>query len=272
VLLIDLDPLIYACGFAAQISHHTLIVEDGEGNKSVEHTTELAAWKKQHPELAILDKETRIEPAPESTAELILTTTLRDLVARRPYRAFLSGRGNFRDELATIRPYKGNRDKTARPVLYDLLRRLVLDWPGVEYTIGMEADDAISINAHSGAWGDDYTIVSIDKDLDQIPGKHWNYAKDVHYEIDAQAAQDCFVRQWIMGDSTDNVQGVPGMGPKKAAAVLKDMAGIDRQEIHNFVCLMYGDRDACYETARLVWLLRKPTEIWEAEKWIAGMQ
>lgn len=280
MLLIDLDPLIYACGFAAQKSHHRMVVEDAEGWISEAETSELSKWKKDHPGWAINYKETTVEAEPESVARMIFRNALRDLIASRPYRAFLSGTGNFRDELATIRPYKGNRDKTTRPVHYDLMRQLALGLPGVEYTVGIEADDAISINAHSGAWKD-YVVVSVDKDLDQIVGTHWNYSKGADlgtgglwYQVAPEEAQDCFVRQWIMGDPTDNIEGVPGIGPRKAAEIIKGLPGHDQRAaiFDEMVELYDGDEEACIETARLVYLLRKPTEIWEPSKWIAGKQ
>ena len=59
-------------------------------------------------------------------------------------------------------------------------------------------------------------IVSTDKELDQIPGVHYNWVKDEIYKIDSFNASRNMWMRVLSGDSTANIQGIPGMGPKKA--------------------------------------------------------
>ena len=84
----------------------------------------------------------------------------------------LTGKGNFRDEIAVTAPYKGNRKDAEKPKHYKLIRDyLVYSWDAVIWE-GMEADDAIAIEATELAG--DGVIVSLDKDLDQVVGWHYN--------------------------------------------------------------------------------------------------
>jgi len=98
------------------------------------------------------------------------------------YRIFLQGGGNYRDRIATIQPYKGNRDPSARPKYFDEIRSYLVDFWGAEVITGMETDDACGIEQWKHK--DRSTcIVSLDKDLDNIPGWHYNYVKDEFYYV-----------------------------------------------------------------------------------------
>ena len=60
-------------------------------------------------------------------------------------RILLQGGGNYRDRIATILPYKGNRDPCKRPVYYDEMREYLIEYFGAELNTGMETDDACGI-------------------------------------------------------------------------------------------------------------------------------
>lgn len=84
----------------------------------------------------------------------------------------------------------------------------------------LEADDLLGIYMSQG-----YIGVTIDKDLQQIPGLLWKPPVDDGEQepirsISQQEADLFFHRQWITGDSTDNIPGIWKMGPKKAEAAL----------------------------------------------------
>ncbi len=100
-----------------------------------------------------------------------------------------------------------------------------------------EADDVITTLARRGAdAGWDVTIVSSDKDLMQLVGGHVHMLdtmKNITY--DAAAVQE----KWgvpparihdllaLVGDSSDNIPGVPGIGPKTAAQLLDSYGTLD---------------------------------------------
>ena len=88
----------------------------------------------------------------------------------------LTGKNNFRYQIATTVPYKGNRVDKPKPKHLAFLRNyLVKEW-GASISEGEEADDTIAIEATK--LGDNCVIVSLDKDLDQIVGWHYNFVTD----------------------------------------------------------------------------------------------
>lgn len=134
----------------------------------------------------------------------------------------VSGTRNFRDQIGTIRKYKGNRDSTARPILLGELR----EWAEREYkgyltTDNMEADDLISIIAREED-DDKNVIVSNDKDLRQVPGYHYNWVTGEREYISTVTAKQNLYKQVLLGDPGDNIVGCWGVGPAKAAAIAQE--------------------------------------------------
>lgn len=138
------------------------------------------------------------------------------------YKAYLTGKGNFRDAVAKTQPYKGNRKDVAKPIYYDELRKH-LQRLGAVVCTGYEADDAVCVEAHAS----DYWIVHVDKDLDQIPGWHYNPKKDIIYHVDAFKAEYNFYTQLLTGDRVDNIPGIRGIGPKKAEKILEGCSTVE---------------------------------------------
>ena len=155
-----------------------------------------------------------------------LINSILDGVNRDTYRLFLTSddHSNFRYDIAKTKPYKANRGK--KPVYYNELRGyLIVHW-NAEVVRGQEADDAIGINMDVEFYQNP-VIVSTDKDLDQIPGTHYNFKTGKLYEIeDGQSLElssnrrkltgggyAWFYAQMLMGDSTDNIPGISGCGP-----------------------------------------------------------
>ncbi len=91
---------------------------------------------------------------------------------------------------------------------------------------GLEADDLMGIMKSQLS----AVCVTIDKDLQQVPGYWWYPPVDpdsptgeIQYTT-VEQADYWFHRQWITGDSTDNIPGIWKMGPKKAEALLNATA------------------------------------------------
>jgi hypothetical protein len=98
-----------------------------------------------------------------------------DLTDTFEYELFLTGKSNFRNEVAVTAPYKGNRKDVKKPVHLPLLREYLVKGWGAQVSEGQEADDDIATRATE--LGDDAVIVSIDKDFMQVPGWHYNFVK-----------------------------------------------------------------------------------------------
>ena len=65
-------------------------------------------------------------------------------------------------------------------------------------------------------------LVSIDKDLDTVPGWHYNYDKKITYFVTPEEASYNFYYQLLVGDSSDNIKGAVGVGPAKAKKILSE--------------------------------------------------
>ena len=127
-----------------------------------------------------------------------------------------------------------------------------------------EADDAIGIRAYS-LGENDYIICSIDKDLDNLRGHHYNFVKNERYYITESQAIKNFYRQLLTGDRTDNIPGLAGIGPKKAEKILKDCN--TEEELYKAVLKAYKDDvDYLTEQGQLLWIRRKENELWEPPK------
>lgn len=108
------------------------------------------------------------------------------------------------------------------PVVTDYL---LTEWDFVYATAGYEADDEVASWAYKCRINKvDYIICGKDKDLMQIEGKHYNYSEKKLFEISAEQADYNLLKQTLTGDpGTDNVKGIPGIGPAKADKILNEM-------------------------------------------------
>ena len=107
---------------------------------------------------------------------------------------------------------------------------------------GYEADDILATAAERFASPQlDVVLVSRDKDLDQLVGPHCTLYDPMKDEIiDAAAIErekgfrpDQAVEvQTLTGDSTDNIPGVPGVGPKTAAKLIARYGTADEVIAH----------------------------------------
>ena len=144
----------------------------------------------------------------------------------------------FRNDLYD--QYKANRSETPEdlilqfPIIRDATRAFGL--PCLEQE-GFEADDIIATHARLAEdAGAETVIVSSDKDLTQlITDKTVMYDSMKNKIIDADAVIEKYgvepdkmiELQALMGDSADNVPGVPGIGPKTAAQLLIEYGTLD---------------------------------------------
>ena len=152
---------------------------------------------------------------------------------------FDSKGGTFRDEM--FAEYKANRKET-EPALVGQLNTArdltaALGLKGV-YLKGFEADDIIATLARrASAAGLEAVIVSGDKDAAQLVGdkvKMWDgsspdfsgpEAVEKKYGLPPSLLPDYFA---LTGDSSDNVPGVAGVGPKSAVKLIQTYGPLEK--------------------------------------------
>ncbi len=149
--------------------------------------------------------------------------------------------GGLPEERTTALPqYKAQRPpmpESLRPQMDDIAEYLDLaDVPRLRIE-GQEADDVIaSICARSAAPGVRILLVTSDKDFYQLvrPGVSLVPPSDLALTVDAASVQERtgvpprWIVDWLAltGDTVDNIPGVPGIGPKTAAALLRKHEGM----------------------------------------------
>jgi len=181
---------------------------------------------------------------------------------------FLSDKTNFRYTLAKTKPYKENRTRCkklkgtfcikgfptspecskgntdlvcyeciidrpkhlpiANSYLKEMYNGLIID--------NYEADDAIAsyMTQHKGV-----AHAGIDKDIRQIQGWHYNFVKRIWEYTSEDESKLKLYRQICMGDTSDNIPGLPGIGEKKAekAITKPDTAKEDAIKLYKKVML-----------------------------------
>lgn len=274
-LLVDSDPMVYAAGFAVEtnfyeVNHRT----SGSHIKTFKGKADLNTWLKENDKKESdfqIEKRTEVEPLPNACQ--ILKKQLQDLIKEfqaEEIHLFLTDdrRGyNFREYLALSRKYK-DRPSNKRPVYYKELRQYLIDNWDAEVVTGFEADDMVAIQQWAALEDGSYetVIVTIDKDLQMVPGKHYHPDKKTISTVTSEQARHNFYMQLLTGDQVDTIPGLPGVGPKKAEKILEDC--VTEEEYREAVLKEYVKKFkeagpyVMVEQARLLFMLRQAGDIW----------
>lgn len=154
--------------------------------------------------------------------------------------------------------YKANRDRKINPMFkwVNKVRKYLLDSNFAITQYGFEADDLIADRAKE-LGQNECIIISLDKDLKQIPGVHFNFYRKPSNELDQygqriknpytglsivsdKQAEYNFWYQMLVGDVVDNVKGCKGIGPKKAEKILLESDNYE-QSVKDVYKLTYQD-------------------------------
>lgn len=209
------------------------------------------------------------EDEPVGIAKARLTEWLEDFIyinlKADYYLAWITGKTNYRYDLAKTVPYKGNRKDVLRPKHYEALREHLVKRHGAILTVGEEADDTVAIDSTKIL--DECWIVHVDKDLDQLQGWHYNPVRDEKYYVDEFTAYKSFCLQLLSGDRIDNIPCLAGIGPKKAEKALKDAK--TKEELLAAAWAKYEElghtMEYFTEQGQLLWLRRYEGQIWHPE-------
>lgn len=210
---------------------------------------------------------------------------------------------NFRYQVATLQGYKENRKGQKRPAHEKELREYMIKHWGAVVVSGAEVDDALGLHQT-----EDTIICSNDKDLDMIPGWHYDFdvgrkrkakgnkisilkgykKKSVYYVSDpgflslrrhsgkwtlVGAGYKWFCAQLLLGDSSDNIPGVHKCGPVQTYNVLRDCK-TEKEMIQKCYKMHHFDKDRFCEIAQLLWIKRNGQEKIFPKEWLdeCGME
>lgn len=134
---------------------------------------------------------------------------------------YVKGKDNFRYRVTPA--YKTGRAQREMEPGYKRRIESLYEYAQDQYACadGAEADDYCSV--HVGelqAEGKVVVLSHIDKDLNMIPGYHWDPKKKKLRQYRADMCYNFLLRQILMGDAGDSIPGIPGIGPKKACDIL----------------------------------------------------
>lgn len=140
---------------------------------------------------------------------------------------------------------------------------------------GIEADDMLAIHQN-----EETVICTRDKDLRQVPGWHFGWEVGKQPEFRMQKVDELgklvlsedrkkllgtglkfFYAQMLIGDTVDNVPGLPNCGPVAAFNTLEALP--TKEALHEAVVGLYkahyGDswKDEMEEQGQLVWMVRE---------------
>lgn len=236
-----------------------------------------------------------IVPIPVEDVNTMVDDKIKEICAAvyatEPPKLFLTGKNNFRYEIAKQQEYKGGRKKV-KPFHWRYIREyMIAQWGAVVYD-GIEADDALAIEQTKHLAERNTIICSRDKDLRQIPGYTYSWECGKQGSFGPEWVDELgwiklkgpkkivgtglkfFYSQVLTGDSTDTYGGLPGCGPIRAFAILNECNS--DEEMYNVVLeaftFKYGEEaeERMLEQGRLAWMVRSFKEdgkpiLWKEE-------
>ena len=275
-VLVDADPIVYRAGHAGQKITRRVVwappdsdifhvyEEYFEPTETKTAHAQFKEWleKDVGEDIVILEDEKIVVPEELDHVLSTVRAILRDIrykVAENlgvdtgdvVLRVLLTGPGNFREDIATVVGYKANRPDN-KPYWYQQIRNYLTEHWDAQVVEGREADDECSIECKKDP---EHTVIAtIDKDLDQVPGWHYNYGREEKcwYKVEPDEAEVFFYKQVLMGDSTDNIPGCYKIGLTRADRIIDTVVveyGLDHERIWNTILEAYDNSITQYGEA-----------------------
>lgn len=184
------------------------------------------------------------------------------------YMMAVGNRDNFRTEMYP--DYKGHRVSTN--IFVPALRELAVYEGLAVFAENREADDYVRTWAtECEEAGRGHIVCSIDKDLRCIPGKYYHMQKEKLEIISEADAKRFYYEQLLMGDPTDKIPGVPGIGPVSAGEFLMYCKTDEeyRREVVNIYKASFDDqwRDYLLSNGKMIHIQRHLKDYFTLEEW-----
>jgi len=178
------------------------------------------------------------------------------------YEGWLSGSNNFRYKVYP--EYKRRRKDVQRPKWEKVVKQHLVDHWQANWSDGCEADDMLGVRSmlyQKQEDGNVPIIVTTDKDLKMIPGRHYNPVKQEEFFISNEEAMYNFQYQLIVGDATDGILGVSRYGKIKAKKLLDSYHTVEDR--FDAIRDLYSCDEEMLMNGQCLWIWRKMNDIWE---------
>ena len=189
---------------------------------------------------------------------------------------YLTGKGNFRNDIAKRTPYKARAGN--RPWHYKNIKAYIKGVYDFVESDGMEADDLMAIEQSNR--GNETIICTRDKDLRSVPGWHYGWelgnqpqfgpmlvdtVGQINLSTDRSSIKGYglkfFYAQCLTGDRVDSIPGIDKCGAVKAFNILDGAETLDEcfKRVLEAYKGVYGDRgeEELLEQGRLLWMTRE---------------
>jgi len=306
-LFFDADSLVYVNAWAAQQTHYRVFFKNTQYlEQDLRYQKDYHAFLKEQRES---DRQFFHYEKVEHTFDLNLATSsidktiffIRKKLGAVELKFFITAdnKTNNRYNIATILPYKGNRQDSARPIYYNDCRQHLIDRWNATVIIGEEADDAVvqqqydhykRLIGNDSDCSDVTCIAHIDKDINQCPGYHYNITKSQLYWVSELNGLRFFYTQLLTGDSSvDNIPGLYYITGQKVMQHLKEplLSMTNEADMYKYVYTLYdkhkpshiplilkgsdepemieypGTTAILSELGQLLWMRRTPMEVWK---------
>lgn len=186
-----------------------------------------------------------------------------------PMTLYLTGKNNFRYKV--FPEYKIGRKQMVRPTHELAVKDYLIERHAAILSDGCEADDLCGIDQYqSNQAGEETILCHIDKDLDMIPGKHYNFPiirngievrAEREYIVSPKDALYNFYYQLLVGDATDGIKGASGIGKVKAKAILNDCE--TENDFLDAVRSYFSCDEELLLNGQCLWIWREENGIWQ---------
>lgn len=191
------------------------------------------------------------------------------------FTVYLSGKQNFRDKIYS--EYKANRKGKEKPVHYSTIRDYLINHWRAKIVEEYEADDLVSIAQCKDLYEEECmkspeesqtVIVSLDKDLNTVPGWHYNTNSGEKYWVTELEAMRNFYKMMITGDTVDNIPGLSKKAPERRTYKTEPLDDMDNEpDMAHYVRQGYikefgmGKWISNFDLNwKLLWILREPID------------
>lgn len=221
-LLVDFDTALVSSAAVQQSNTINVTHVKSGKEKPFQTRTLFKAWLKENPKWVAEDftiedvAEVIGEPSWAVNALKQKMLAIKSSLPVKSAKFVIGGKhGNFRDSIARIQPYKGQR--LAKPLLFNTIKKSFLQQCGediIQPQTNHESDDLLSIYLHEDVEKGEESIRAIsspDKDLKMCVGYHTDandWDKPATYTDSLQGFYHLCL-QSLMGDKVDNIQGIP---------------------------------------------------------------